>query len=144
MLQTGPFNAARLRFIAAGFCALILQLAIVQTADASCGDWLAGHSTNEMTGPASVSLPNLSDRTKHADRETPVRSGSCHGPFCQNTPAPVTPPIPVQTTQTPQQWLKLTAGTCHVAPGVRSRTLPQSEPLPESASRRRLERPPCC
>ncbi|MDA0921240.1 MAG: hypothetical protein O2945_19400 [Planctomycetota bacterium] len=145
MLQAGPFNAARLRFIAAGFCALILQLAVEQAADASCGDWLANHSPTEMAETARPSFPGLTDSKQHVDRETPAQQPApCHGPLCHNTPAPASPPVPVETTQTPQQWLKLTVGVCQVEPGVRSRRLPQSELLPESASRRRLERPPCC
>lgn len=145
LLQAGPFNAARLRFIAAGFCALILQLAVEQAADASCGDWLANHSPTEMAETARPSFPGLTDSKQHVDRETPAQQPApCHGPLCHNTPAPASPPVPVETTQTPQQWLKLTVGVCQVEPGVRSRRLPQSELLPESASRRRLERPPCC
>lgn len=145
LLQAGPFNAARLRFIAAGFCALILQLAVEQAADASCGDWLASHSPTEMAETARPSFPGLTDSTQHVDRETPAQQPApCHGPLCQNTPAPASPPVPVETTQTPQQWLKLTVGTCQIERGVCSRRLPQSELLPESASRRRLERPPCC
>lgn len=134
-------SSVRLRFSGVVLCALLVQLVSAQSTHASCGDWLANHS--ESTEPAAASQHDQPGSMQRAEQKNPQREKRCQGLLCQNAPAPVTPSLPVPPTPVSQQWLQLPDGVDHVNFDSCSRALPQCDPSPESASLRRLDRPPC-
>lgn len=126
----------------------MLSLANAQSADASCGDWLADSSSmtlhaNAVSPADAVRDDWISDLT-NTGRHDPEQNKSCHGPLCQNAPAPVNPPVPVQPPPSIQQWLQLSAQINAREVDGFSLTLPQDEMLVESLTAGRLDRPPCC
>lgn len=135
-------SSARLKFIGTGLCALLVHLISAQSTLASCGDWLANHS--DSAEPVAASHPDHVYSIHHVESKNRKPQKRCEGPFCQNAPIPVTPSSPpVPPTPESQQWLQLCDDVNRVDVDRRSPTLPQSEPSPESAFPRRLDRPPC-
>lgn len=133
------FITAPLRHAGSLLCALLIQLCVVQSVEASCGDWLASHG--EPAESFDVSVKDLQNATHQSD--SPEHEKPCRGPLCQRAPIPLNLPAPAPPPSAFQQWLVL-------SPMVRSadfyrhpQMLPQNERCPESAFQQRLERPPC-
>ena len=110
--------------------AFLLVAASADRADASCGDWLAGHDS--MPG-------HQADVTGTA----PAPAAPCDGPLCRRDrgDAPAVPPAPTRQLDQSERWCRL-AEELASRPDLSSRIASEAEPSPLTGFRLSIERPP--
>lgn len=124
-------------------CAVCCCLLTLKKADASCGDWLAGHSENASvhespTGDFGNMIADAAD--PQSERSAPTRP--CSGPSCRKAPAfPLIPTdapgVPLELERDAVLWARGSELSLHA-----HATILVDDVLFSSASADRLDRPP--
>lgn len=114
------------------------SLALQETAQASCGDWLQGHATE---GGPGVSIDQRA-RNPRADHSATPRRQPCRGPSCGRTPAaPAVPTsLPTRAVEHDRDAVLFSADvTDATGTGV---TIPSDSFIARPVLAERLDRPP--
>ncbi|HEX6983778.1 MAG TPA: hypothetical protein VF170_00310 [Planctomycetaceae bacterium] len=125
-LRGGVFRPGRI----AGVAVFLLGALVANRADASCGDWLAGHESMQ-TSPV-----------VH-DGDGPSPQAPCDGPQCRRSREhlPVVPPGPSRQLEGPERWCR-TAEELAARPPLSSPLSPEATPAAPDGDRPSIERPP--
>lgn len=109
--------------------AFLLVAASTDRADASCGDWLAGHEA----------MPGRHQATDQGGGP----AAPCDGPLCRRDrgDAPAVPPAPTRQLDQSERWCRL-AEELASRPDLSSRIASEAEPSPLTGFRLSIERPP--
>ena len=83
-----PLRTLRIRSLLTALAVCVVGSFFASSAFASCGDWLADHS-EEQIAPGGVASPLGS-----YDPESPTQHSPCRGPGCRNAPDSPHGPVP--------------------------------------------------
>lgn len=147
-------SATVLRIAVLAIGALGLQVVAAQPADASCGNWLAGHEAETVTVDAfeasatqASPMANLRDLanafgTDSSDADPP-NSRPCDGPGCRQLPTmPDAPLAPSTTRLIAPDWLLKTSLTGLLGLPAIGRVWVDRDAVLLPAEQGRIERPP--
>lgn len=127
-------------------CAAAVMLALSGTrGEASCGDWLVGHTGVDQTAGANGHEAAADHQAVVADLASPSENGRppCHGPACSQRPnLPITPAGPPELISPSSRDLAALPGADFLGNEASSWLVVDDPMLWISSVRSRIERPP--